>query len=55
MKDASVENMCTNMSINSTEWIIKQVDVPANKQKATLYKNMQIVAKGMSHLPIILY
>lgn len=36
-KDASIENMSTNMSINSTERIIKQVDVSVSKHKATLY------------------
>lgn len=41
VKDACVENVSTNISINSTEWIIKQIDVPVNKQKATFYKNMQ--------------
>jgi hypothetical protein len=37
LKDAFVENMSTNMSINSTECIIKQVDVSVSKHKVTLY------------------
>jgi hypothetical protein len=55
LKDAFVEDMGTNTGINSTEWIIKQVDVSVNKQKATLYKNMQGAVKDINHFHIFLY
>lgn len=35
-KDASVEYVSTNTSVDSTQRIIKQVDVSANGHKATL-------------------
>jgi hypothetical protein len=37
LKDALAENMSTNMSINSTEWIIEQVDISVTKHKVTLH------------------
>jgi hypothetical protein len=46
LKDAFDKNMSTNSSINSTEWIIKQVDISVNKQKATFYTEVQDAANG---------
>jgi hypothetical protein len=36
LKDAFVEYVSTHASIDSAEWIVKQVDVPANGHRATL-------------------
>lgn len=35
LKDASVEYVSTNTSVDGTQWIVKQVDVSANGHKAT--------------------
>jgi len=49
LKDAFIENMSTNTNVNSTEWIIKQVDVSVSKHKVTLYMNKhQIIPSPLS-------
>jgi hypothetical protein len=46
LKDASVEYVSTNTSVDGAQWIVKQVDVSANGHKATFQRTMQGAVKG---------
>ena len=52
LKDAVVENISTNTNINSTEWIIKQVDVSVSKHKVTLNMDKQQIIPSPLSLPL---
>lgn len=52
LKDAFVENMSTNTSIDSTEWIIKQVDVSVSKHKVTLCMNKHQIIPSPFSVPL---
>jgi hypothetical protein len=52
LKDAFVENMSTNTNIDSTEWIIKQVDGSGSKHKVTLYMNKHHIIPSPLSVPL---